>query len=81
MQECFETAESASLPAKIAAGFESTRTLENTKLKYQELLQHPTVVQKGLPLMNIPSQVRFGIAGEMMGRGKFDFLKTRLKFI
>ena len=66
-QECPETSESANRPEKIAAGFQSTRTMEEIKAKYHELCQHPAIVEKGLDFLKVPG--RFGITGRYMGRG------------
>ena len=41
--QCEHDAASANLRENIEAGFERTRTIQQTKQRYQELLQHPVV--------------------------------------
>ena len=69
---CELTAEEANQRANIVAGFPITRTVERTRQKYEELLQH-RVVRRGEPFIKIPSETRKGVTHKPMGQGNIFY--------
>ena len=72
-KQCHISQEDSSKLENIAQGFQITRSIEETKEKYTELLNHPRFLKTG-EFSKIPSKDRKGVTHWPMGQGKhFNF--------